>query len=367
MIYLDNSATSLVKPQAVVDAFNEALAFSANAGRSSHALALKAALAVYDTRMRVAAEFDCKAENVIFGFNCSDALNLAILGSTRGRVVTSAFEHNSVIRPLVHASRVGALFDVVVPRNGLLYAEDFERLITRDTVAIVVNHVSNVTGAIAPIRELGEIARRYNLNFIVDGAQSCGYIPVSMRENNIDAYCFSPHKGLHGMQGLGVLCKSERFKLAPIRFGGTGTDSALLTQPSDSPEGFESGTLPVANIYSLKSALDCVDYSDFARVRELGEEVRRKLSENRNAIVYTRAASLGNIVSFNLRGISATELGTRLDREYGIAVRSGLHCAPLCHRYLGTLDTGAVRVSLGYDNTEDDVKELIRAVNSIQN
>lgn len=367
MIYFDNAATTLIKPECVIKSDGYALkALCANAGRGSHARAIKAASIIYEARKAVRGLVNC--DEVIFTFNCTDALNTVLFGTMRsgGHIVTTAYEHNSVLRPLAELKKRGVDFTVVQPDvHGVIASKDIERAIRPNTYLIAVNHISNVTGAVAPVAQIGAIARKHGLLYLVDGAQSVGYVDTDMREIGCDYMCFSPHKGLHGTQGLGCLCVRGGAPLKPIKFGGTGTVSNTVDQPTDIPEGFECGTLPVHSIYSLIAAITHYKRLPISAKRNLGkigDMLRNELSKIDGVRIYGKYNILPSIVGFNIGNINSATVGDILSEQYDIAVRCGLHCAPLCHKYYGTFNTGAVRASLSYHNTEEEVEFFIKAI-----
>lgn len=371
MIYFDNAATTLDKPESVIKACDYALrSLSANAGRGSHSLAIKAASIVYSARKVVKDLVGC--DDVIFTFNCTDALNTVLFGYYRphGHVVTTVYEHNSTLRPLRELyKRYGVEFTAVVPnKHGIIDPADIERAIRPNTYLIAVNHASNVTGSVAPVNRIGGIARKHGIPFLVDGAQSVGYLDVDMREINCNYLCFSPHKGLHGPQGIGCLCTFGSPPLKPVKFGGTGSASHTLEQPADVPEGFESGTLPVHNIFALIAAVTHhkrLSSSSMRNLASCGDMLRNELGKLPKIKIYGKHNVLPNIVTFNVSGMNAAAVGDILSEQYDIAVRCGLHCAPLCHKFLGTLDRGAVRASLSYENTEAEVEFFLNAMREI--
>lgn len=371
MIYFDNAATTLVKPECVIKADEYALKnLCANSGRGSHSASIKAAEIIYRARNAVKKLTNC--DEVIFGFNCTDALNTVIFGTARrGHVITTAYEHNSVLRPLRELERRGLIrFTVITPdQSGSINARDVESAIRPDTYLIAVNHISNVTGQVAPVTQIGNIAKRHGLLYLVDGAQSVGYVDTDMRIMGCDYLCFSPHKGLHGPQGLGCLCLRAGAPLTPaVRFGGTGTASHTVDQPDDIPEGFESGTMPVHSAFSLIAAITHYNSMPLGTKRALaalGESLREELSKIPRVRLYGNYNILPNIVCFNIDGMNASAVGDILNEQYDIAVRCGLHCAPLCHKYLGTIKTGAVRASLSYHNTADETAFFVKAIKEI--
>ncbi len=370
MIYLDNAATTLIKPECVIKADAYALkSLCANAGRGSHSASVKAAEIVYNARKAVAELVG--ADDVIFTFNCTDALNTVILGTARrGHVVTTVFEHNSVLRPLFELKRRGVISLTVVGADdrGCIDPKEIEDAIKPETYLIAVNHISNVIGTVAPVAAIGRIAKRHRLLYLVDGAQSVGYAAVDMHEIGCDYLCFSPHKGLHGVQGIGCLCVRRGAPLFPIRFGGTGTESNSVYQPDDIPEGFESGTLPVNAAYSLIAAINhnnAITAEDRRKLFALGEKTRSELEKIGRVKLYGKYNLLPTVIGFNIEGIKASAVGDILNEQYDIAVRCGLHCAPLVHRYLGTTDGGAVRASLSYHNTAEEAEFFVNAVREI--
>lgn len=370
MIYFDNAATTIHKPDCVLKAAAYALEnLCANSGRGSHSPAMKAASMVY--RARKAVENLVGADDVIFTYNCTDALNTAIFGSfgRGGHVVTTTFEHNSVLRPLNELVKRGGSFTVVQPdSHGVIDPRDIERAIRPDTYLIAVNNVSNVSGVVAPVTRIGNIARRHGILYLIDGAQSVGYLDINMKEAGCDYLCIAPHKGLHAPQGIGCLCVRNGAPLKPLRFGGTGTASVSIDQPHDIPEGFESGTLPVQSLYALIAAVNHnikLPHGTKRNLAEIGEMLRTELSKIRGVKLYGKYNILPSIVCFNIENTDAATVGDILNEQYDIAVRCGLHCAPLCHKYYGTLNTGAVRASLSYDNTADEAEFFIKAIAEI--
>ena len=370
MIYLDNAATTITKPTCPTTAHADALrSLGANAARGSQSAALNPPSVLYAARKPVKALTAC--DETVFCFNCTDALNTAIFGSARrGHIITTAFDHNSVLRPIYELSRRKISdYTVVFPNaQGVIDPADIERAIRPDTYLIAINHVSNVLGAVAPVSQIGNIAHRHGITYLVDGAQSVGYMDVNMREIGCDMLCFSPHKGLHGPQGIGCLCLRDGIKLAPHRFGGTGTASDSLAQPADIPEGLESGTMPVNCALSLIAAIhNHMSATPAARrkLAALGDDMRERLQKRRGVRLYGKYNILPTIACFNIQNVNSAIVGDILNEQYDIAVRCGLHCAPLCHKYLGTLGTGAIRASLSYENTQDEVDFFIKAVTEI--
>ncbi len=369
MIYFDNSASTFYKPPEVINAVKNALTFlPANPGRSAHTASIKGALLVEKTRERLCSLLNC--DQVIFTDNCTGAINLALLGSAKkGRIVTTALEHNAVLRTLHALKRSGVIsLTVVYPEpSGLISAEKIENAISSDTYLVAINHISNVTGAIAPLDEIGKICFSKGVKLFVDGAQSVGYEPIDMKKTGISMLAVAPHKGLHAPQGVGALAVNGEVSLSPVRYGGTGTASSELNQPNDLPEGFEAGTLPLPAIAGLCAALAWHEKNK-EHNRDKLFFLSRYLKEGLKSVgaeLYLPEKAIDGIVSFNLPAFSSATVSNILSSQYGICVRSGLHCAPLVHEHLGTLKRGTVRVSLGCDNDEEDVEFFIEAIKNI--
>ena len=374
MIYLDNGATTFYKPPAVIKAGVSALKYlSANPGRSGHALSLKVATLVHKTRQRVAKHLNLECGNIVFTLNCSHALNAAIFGIVKkgGHVITTCLEHNSVLRPLFELKRGGFIeLTVLSPleHSDSVSANQIERARKQNTCLCVINHVSNVTGAMQPVGDIGAICRRYNIPLLVDGAQSGGYIDIDMKALNIDMLALAPHKGFHAATGVGVLAVREGLSLVPRIYGGTGTDSLSLYQPTELPESLECGTLPTPNIASLNAAIYWSEQNLKAthdKISALSEYTIQELKKVSSVKIYTAKNSVGSIVAFNIGTMHSTEVADILSTEYNICVRGGLHCAPLMHKHLNTLEVGIVRASLGFDTSFSEVNALISAVKKI--
>ena len=369
MIYLDNAATSFFKPRCVVGAVNSALThLSANPGRGGHTLAIKCASLVHQTRRKVADFLKLECGNVVFTLNCTHALNFAINGFIKsgGHIITTMYEHNSVLRPLSELARSGHIALTVLPpdSNDAVSSVAIERAIRRSTYMVVTNHISNVTGAVAPIEAIARVCKNAGVLYVVDAAQSAGLVDIDMR-CGIDMVALAPHKSLHGIQGVGALAIKSGLSPKPQFMGGTGTDSTSLFQPRELPESLESGTLPTPAIAALNVAVDYTkkhinEYR--ALLASLSELAIRELKAINNVTIYTAPSSVGGIVSFNIQGLHSSEVAEILSTKYNIYLRGGLHCAPLVHQHLGTTGQGIVRASFGADNTIGDVETLVSAV-----
>lgn len=373
MIYFDNSATSRYKPECVIGAVTTSLRrLSANPGRSGHSHAMKAARIVALARERATAFFNNpEPDNCVFTGNCTQALNLAIFGTAKkGHIITSVLEHNSVLRPL-NALSNNLRNPMTVLEPGADYtisADTVARAIRQDTYLIAVTHVSNVLGTVNPVAEIAGLAREKNILFLTDCAQSAGHVDIDMTAAPIDMAAAAPHKGLLAPQGVGLLLFSKNVPLKPVVFGGTGVDSINLNQSAFAPESFEAGTLPTPAIAGFSVALNYINLNKNMRHRiltKLTEYLFESLSKLPFVKIYSPNPSPCGVVAFNVKGQASSEVATILSSQYDICVRGGLHCAPLAHRFLGTLDTGLVRVSLSAENTTDEIDALTDALKEI--
>lgn len=377
MIYLDNAATSWPKPESVYQTMDEFLRMKGgNPGRGSHSLAVAAQEVVEETRMLVARLINAvERERVIFTLNCTDSLNLGLKGLLRpgDHVITSRIGHNSVVRPLTKLEQQGVKITRLppYPKYGVMSAQDVEEAITKDTKLIVATHASNVSGVIQPIEEYGEVAKRHNLIFMVDAAQTAGKYPIDVEAENINLLAFSGHKGLLGPPGTGVLYVGNRANLNSLREGGTGSHSELEEQPMALPYRYESGTVNSVGISGLGAGLKYIFSEGLERIHAheqyLTDRLIAGLSHIPRVILY--AAKDGSkqapVVSFNLEGSAPGEVGAILDQTFDIKVRTGLHCAPAAHKTLGTFPLGTIRLSVGYFNAVDDIDFTLEAIEKI--
>lgn len=368
MIYLDNSSSTFVKPKEVVRAVDDALVhLTANPGRSGHRASINSALAIQETRERLADFVGCpKAENVIFTSNCTEALNLAILGSAKigGHIICTENEHNSVMRPLERLTEMGIEYTVAYQsEKGKLTLEDIKPLVKPNTYMIICNHISNVNGDVAEIEQIGEFACEHGLLFLVDGAQSAGHEEINMEKWHINMLSIAGHKGFYAPQAVGALVLND-VELKPIKFGGTGTNSLELVQPLEAPERYESGTLSTPLIMGLNAGIDFVKshYSEIRnRLDDLTTYVNYELSKL-PVTSYTHPTNSNGVLSFNIGDVDSNEIATYLDEKWGICVRGGYHCAGIKHKALGTIGQGTVRVSFSYFNNFAHAERLITAV-----
>ncbi len=376
MIYLDNAATSYPKPQLVINAVkNSFINYGANPGRSGHKLSVKTAGEVYETRELLNEFFDgYGAEFVSFMSNCTEALNVGIKGILKAgdHVVISSFEHNSVVRPLQALSDKGlitySIFDVSDNKQETL--ENFKKTLKSNTKLCVVTAVSNVFGRILPLAELGEIAHESGVLFFVDGAQGAGVIPISMKKMNIDCLCIPGHKGLLGPMGTGAILHSG-LDFYPIIQGGTGSRSFDLSQPPEYPDRLESGTLNVPGICGLKQGLKVVKSMGVERIfteeNFICNEIFNGLKNIKNVKLYEDVRTknaYAPVLSFNIEGMHSEKVSAILDR-HSVAVRGGFHCSPLAHDFMGTKQTGAVRISPSFRTDKKDINILLNLIRKI--
>lgn len=377
MIYLDNAATSWPKPESVYQTMDRFLREKGgNPGRGSHSLAIAASEAVEETRRLAARLIHAPEEKrVIFTFNCTDALNLGLKGLLKpgDHVITDSIGHNSVVRPLRKLERQGVKVTRLspAPEIGVVSARDVEEAITGDTKLVVVTHASNVTGVIQPIEEYGKAARRHDLIFMVDVAQSAGKYPIDVEAGNIDLLACSGHKGTFGPPGTGILYVSNRVNLDSTREGGTGTQSELEEQPVGLPNRYESGTVNSVGISGLGAGLKYILQEGLEKIcaheQSLTERLIEGLSHIPGVTLYTAqdSARQAPVVSFTIDGYEPGEVGAIFDQAFDIKVRTGLHCAPAAHKTLGTYPSGTIRLSLGYFNTIEEIDLTIQAVAKI--
>ena len=370
MIYLDNSASTFVKPKEVIKAVNDALlSYGANPGRSGHKASISTALKVEKVREQLANHYGVnESQNVIFTYNCTTALNSAILGCAKrgGHVICTENEHNSVLRPLEHLKNQGIIdYSIAFQENPKgITLEDIKKCYKENTYMVICNHISNVNGAKADIKSIGKFCHENNLIFLVDGAQSGGHEKINLEENHIDFFTIAGHKGFYAPQSIGALIMSGNFRPEPLTFGGTGTNSLELFQPDIYPERLESGTISTPLILGLGAGISFVEYNFNGIVSKL-DDLTTFLNFELNkmgATVYTQPENSSGVLAFNIKDLHSNDVANILNDKYGICVRGGYHCAPIKHKALGTLEQGAVRVSLSYFNSFSDMQRLLFAV-----
>jgi len=376
MIYLDNAATSFPKPEEVYEAIMEAMReYGANPGRSGHRLALQAGRGIYETRELLGKLFNIdNPMNIIFTQNGTDGLNLAIKGLLKpgDHVITTSMEHNSVLRPLKALEKVGIRTTIIqCDFEGSININDIEESIEDDTRLIVTTHGSNVTGTIFPVKEIGDIAKKHEIIYMVDAAQTAGVYDIDVEQMGIDILVFPGHKSLLGPQGTGGVYIKEGIEITQMKEGGTGSKSDLLTQPDMLPDKFESGTPNTAGIVGLGAGIRYILSRGIENIREHEKELTRYFIGELRKVDKVKlygpcdVDKQAPVVSLNIGDEDSSEVSYILDKVFNIAVRPGLHCAPLAHKTIGTFDQGVVRFSLGPFTTLSDIDAAIEAVKKI--
>lgn len=378
MVYFDNASTSFPKAPGVADAMKQAVVAGCfNPGRGSYAGAWQMAETVYETRVQLARFFGGPdSRNVIFTGGVTAALNMALQGLVRPgeHVVATAMEHNAVLRPLRLLENGGVKVDIVdCESDGQLQVAALEEKLKPDTRLVVMNYASNVCGTVLPIEEVGRICREQGILFVVDCAQSGGVLPVNMDKTGIDVLAFAGHKGLLGPQGIGGMLLSARAakEMQPLMAGGTGSFSESLEVPAVLPDRFEPGTLNLPGIVGLKAALDWLEQTGIESIHRKEMQLLAQFNEGVGGLDGLRLVGPKGmdkriaVASLDFLNSDNGEAAYRLQENYGIMTRSGLHCAPLAHKALGTYPKGTVRCSFGYFNTPQQVEQLIKAVRDI--
>ena len=372
MIYLDNAATTLHKPQQVIDAVVHAMQSMGNCARGTHEEALDAARTVYDARVRLASLFGCpRVDHVAFTANSTEALNMAINGliDPGDHVISTDLEHNSVLRPLyrLEAEHGAELSFVPADKLGNVDYADFERLMKPNTRAVVCTNASNLTGTVLDIERIAKTAHSHGALVIVDASQTAGCWPIDMKKMGIDVLCFTGHKGLMGPQGTGGICVKEGIEIRPFKVGGSGVQSYSRTHPAEYPTRLEAGTLNGHGIAGLGAAAKFISETGVENIHAKERSLMLRFYEGvknlEGVTVYgdfTKDKTA--IVALNIRDYESGEVSYELSQGYGIATRPGAHCAPRMHKALGTAEVGAVRFSFSFYNTEEEIDEAVRAV-----
>ncbi|MGI5822625.1 MAG: aminotransferase class V-fold PLP-dependent enzyme [Dethiobacteria bacterium] len=377
-IYLDNAATTWPKPEPVyrvMDNYNRKI--GANPGRGSSSKTLEATSVLLDTREALAKLFNIAAfSRVVFTKNITEALNTVLKGYLKpgDHVLTSSMEHNAVARPLHTLREKGvAVTYLTCAPDGSLYPPDLEKNWGKNTRLVCILAASNVTGTIQPLQEVGQICREKGALFVVDAAQGAGNIPLDVQEQNIDVLAFTGHKGLFGPQGTGGFYIRPGLKIRPLIEGGTGSSSTETRQPDFLPDKYESGTPNTPGIAGLGAGVNFIQKTGLTVIQEheknLMDRLISGLQSIRGITIYGPADSRRQtpVLSLNLAGLECGELSFLLDENFGIITRSGMHCAPLAHKTIGTLGQGTCRVSLSYFTTKEDVDIFLEAILKIGN
>jgi len=374
LIYLDNGATSFPKPDEVyvyMDRFYRN--YGVNPGRSGYDLSMETGAVIDNTRKTLTSFFNgTDPERLCFSYNSTDALNMIIFGLLRpgDHAITTTIEHNSVLRPLYHLSRDGLEVDYVpFDGAGFVDPDDFKKRFRPNTRLVIANHASNVVGTIQPIKEIGRYCREAGIPFAVDASQSAGKIPVDMKEQFIDVLAFTGHKSLLGPTGIGGLCVRDGIEIRHTRAGGTGVRSAVRTHLDEYPWRMEYGTGNIVGIAGLSAGIKWITDKGLDTIHEHEMRLTQKLRDGLAAVpgvtLYCQN-DLANhiaILTFNIEGMEAGDVGTMIDVDHNIACRTGLHCAPLVHEQLGTTELhGSVRFGIGPFNTDEHIEAALEAV-----
>ena len=380
MIYLDNGATTLQKPECVREALLEAMASMGNSGRGVHDASLYAGRTIYRARESLAELLGAAApEQVAFTANATESLNLALGGlfEARDHVITTVCEHNSVLRPLyrlqgVELSVLPVKAEAGEERQaGILAYDELESLLRPNTKALIITHASNLTGNITDLEQAAAFAKKHSLLLIVDAAQTAGAVPMDMERMGIDVLCFTGHKGLYGPQGTGGVCVRPGLSIRPLKVGGSGIHSFDREHPSEMPAALEAGTLNGHGIAGLGAAARWLLETGVEQIRAREQALLRRFVDGVKEV--EGVTLYGNpdldrrtgIQSLNIRDYDSARVADWLYEDYGIAVRGGAHCAPLMHEALGTREQGAVRFSFSYFNTEAEADEAAAAVREL--
>ena len=374
MIYLDNASTTNKKPLSVKFALQKAVnkKYCANPGRSSHKLSINAGNVVFETRQLLCDFFGAKsAQNVILTSGCTEALNLAIFGTLKkgGHIVYTTNEHNSTARPIefLKSKKLIKATLVKTDETGETRPVDIEKAINEKTYLVIVNHTSNVTGAVSDIEKIGKICKKHGVMLLVDGAQSAGHIKIDMQNMNISMLAVAGHKGLLAAQGVGALLFSDNVEIQPIKFGGTGTFSESLMPPISYPDSLEAGTSPTPAIFSLYAGTKYVHkYFDKInnKIHFLTKYLLDELYKRKNIKIFTQKNCYNGVVSFIVKNMNPSDVVNYFNQN-GICVRSGLHCAPLCHAKQGTINGGTIRVSISNFNHKWEIKRFLKLLDNL--
>ncbi|SHK23660.1 aminotransferase class V-fold PLP-dependent enzyme [Tepidibacter formicigenes] len=376
-IYLDNAATSFPKPENVLRAVYDFIKDEgATAGRGAYEKALNSDRCIYETRKLICNLFNHKnPSSVIFTSNVTEALNTAIRGILKenDHVITSSLEHNAVWRSLKTLERDKNISISTIPctKEGYTCPSKIEKYIKENTSLIVFTHASNVLGTIQPIKEIGAIARKYKIPFLVDAAQTAGAYPIDIQNDNIDILAFTGHKSLLGPMGTGGFIINWDGNIKPLKAGGTGGDSSFEYQPDYLPNKFETGTPNVPGIVGLGEGIKFINKVGIENIikkeKEIIDYALKKLEEVDDIVIYgpKNSEKIANVISFNIDGLVSEEIAYELDQEYNIMIRVGLHCAPTAHRVIGTEKIGTLRIGIGYFNEKSHIDMLVGALKDI--
>ena len=375
MIYLDNAATTMHKPQEVIDAVVAAMSSMGNAGRGVNDASLSASRIIYDTREKLCHLFHgTNARQIAFTNNSTESLNIAIKGilNPGDHVITTMLEHNSVLRPLYEMEARGVKLTIVKSNEqGTLNIQDIEDAITEETKLIICTNGSNLTGNYIDLKPIGEMAHKHGVLFAVDASQTAGVFPIDVQDMQIDILCFTGHKGLLGPQGTGGIYVREGLLVRPLKSGGSGVQTYSKIHPAEMPTALEAGTLNGHGIAGLHAALEYLEKTGIDSIRNREQDLMWRFYEGvkdiPNVKIYGDFSTKNRcaVVTLNIGDYDSSEVSDALLTEYNISTRSGGHCAPLMHEALGTVEQGAVRFSFSHYNTEEEVDTAIKAIREL--
>ncbi len=375
MIYFDNAATTLQKPPCVIQAVIDAMNSFGNSGRSIHTGAMNASRAVYETRLALASLFHAEnPDRIAFTANSTESLNIAIKGvlNPGDHVITTALEHNSVLRPLYEMEEHGVQLTILSADSlGNICYEDLIDSIQTNTKAVICTHASNLTGNLLDIHRIGQFAKQHDLLFIVDASQTAGVFDIDVQDMNIDILCFTGHKSLLGPQGTGGLYVRTGVEVRPLLSGGSGVQTYLHRQPAQMPVALEAGTLNAHGLAGLCAAVNYIQETGLAAIREkehfLLHSFYAQIQDIDGITIYGDFTKKDRcaIVALNVRNYDSGEVSDALFTHYGIATRPGAHCAPLMHEALGTVTQGAVRFSFSHYNTIQEINTAVSALREL--
>ena len=378
MIYFDNGATTFPKPQSVINSVNQVLRFyGANPGRSGHNMSIKASEIMYQCRENAAKLFGAdNPENIVFTHNCTTALNTVIKGLLKkgDHVVISSLEHNAVLRPVENLKSVGVEYSIadVVENDDEATINNFRNALKSNTRLVVCSHASNVFGIKLPVERIAAMCRIYNIPCCVDAAQTAGTTPINLKDSCIDFLCTAGHKGLYGPMGTGLMVINSKLHPKSLIQGGTGSMSSSREQPDILPDRFESGTPNLPGIAGLNEGIKFIISSGLGNIAnkemKMAQRLYDGLSKNRNIILYTARPEQDShtpVISFNVNGHDSEEIASILNDRFNIAVRAGLHCAPLAHEFYHTQDTGTVRAVMSYYTNYKQIDYFVNSINKI--
>lgn len=375
MIYMDYAATSIHKPEVVLEAVEKAMRSMGNPGRGVHEASLCAARSIYETRVRIAELFGAESPSCIaFTMNATESLNIAIKGILEAgdHVITTAMEHNSVLRPLYVMEQRGIELTILpCDKNGNVDQKELEKAIRGNTKALICTHGSNLTGNLNDLKSLGKLASENHILFVVDASQTAGVFPIDVQEMKIDILCFTGHKSLLGPQGTGGLYVRNNVQVRPLLSGGSGIQTYSKVHPAEMPTALEAGTLNSHGLAGLCASIQWIEETGMSIIREKEQKLMwtfyQEVVKIPGVVVYGDFSGKERcpIVTLNIRDYDSGQVSDALYMDYGIAVRAGGHCAPLMHEALGTKEQGAVRFSFSYENTMEEIKTAVLAIKEL--